>query len=186
MNGRHEVNAQTDALVVVDVQVDFCPGGALPVPNGDQVVAPLNEWLDKDCLKVATRDWHPPEHCSFKRSRGPWPDHCVQDTEGARFHQDLRADRFDRVFSKGADPAREAYSGFEVPELEPFLRERGIRRLWIGGLATEYCVRATVLAALERGFEVNVITACIRGIDVHPGDCDKAIQEMKQAGAKFV
>jgi len=186
MAAKLDVNAATDALVVIDVQRDFCPDGALPVPHGDQVVAPLNEWLAKGVLKVATRDWHPLDHGSFKRNGGIWPDHCVQDTEGAQFHPDLHADLMDRVFSTGIDPAEEGYSGFEAPDLEPFLRERGVERLWIGGLATEYCVKETTLSARRLGFEALVIEACTRGIEVNPGDCAKALQEMKDAGAVVV
>jgi len=182
-----EVNPRTDALIVVHVQRDFCPGGALPVPQGDAVVPVLNEWLRDACLlKIATRDWHPPNHCSFRRRGGPWPDHCVQDSPGSRFHPDLFVEAFDSVFSSATDPEKEAYSGFSVPELAATLRSRGIRRLWIGGLATEYCVKATVLDGRAEGFEVFVIEDAIRGIEVTPGDCERARHEMEGAGARFV
>ena len=187
MDEEYRVNPETDALIVVDVQRDFCPGGALPVPKGDEVVPVLNEWLRTgELLKVATRDWHPPAHCSFQRSGGPWPDHCVQDTPGAQFHPELEATAIDLIISKATDPQKDAYSGFDVPELLELLESRRVRRLWIGGLATEYCVRATALDGRKHGLEVFVIEDAIRGIDVDPGDCDKARREMEDAGVRFV
>ncbi len=177
----------TDALIVVDVQRDFCPGGALAVPHGDEVVPPLNKWLQvKKLFKVATRDWHPADHCSFRRAGGPWPDHCVQGTPGAEFHPGLNVKAIDLVVSKATDPAKEAYSGFDAAELPAGLKAHGIRRLWIGGLATEYCVKATVLDAFKQGFDVFVIEDAIRGIEVKPGDTAVAREEMARAGAVFV
>ena len=177
----------TDALIVVDVQRDFCPGGALAVPHGDEVVPPLNRWLHvKKLFKAATRDWHPANHCSFRRAGGPWPDHCLQNTPGADFHPSLHTQAIDLVVSKATDPAQEAYSGFDAPEFPAGLKARGIRRLWIGGLATEYCVKATVLDARQRGFDVFVIEDAIRGIEVKPGDIAAAREEMARAGAVFV
>ena len=185
--GTARINTATDALVLEDVQRDFCPGGALPVPRGDEVVPPLNQWLRvKKLFRVATRDWHPADHCSFKRSGGPWPDHCVQNTPGADFHPDLNTRAIDLVVSKATDPAKEAYSAFDAPELPAALKARGIRRLWIGGLATEYCVKATVLDARKLGFDVFVIEDAIRGIEVKPGDIAAAREEMARAGAVFV
>ncbi len=187
MDKQQEVDVGTDALIVVDVQRDFCPGGALAVPHGDEVVPVLNRWLGVGkMLKVATRDWHPPTHCSFQRNGGPWPDHCVQDTRGAEFHPDLKAGAIDKVISKGTDPQKEAYSGFDTPELLALLRERRIRRIWIGGLATEYCVKATALDGRKNGFGVFIIEDAVRGIDVNPGDCEKARREMATAGVEFV
>lgn len=183
----YRVNPASDALIVVDMQRDFCPGGALPVPQGDEVVPVLNEWLGiEGLLKIATRDWHPSNDCSFKRNGGLWPDHCVQDTPGAQLHADLDAEALDQIISKGVDPRREAYSGFDVPELVELLESRGVRRLWVGGLATEYCVRATAIGGREQGFEVFVIEDAVRGLDVNPGDCDKARREMEDAGVRFV
>ena len=183
----HRVNPESDALIVVDVQRDFCPGGALPVPQGDEVVPALNEWLEIDgLLKIATRDWHPADHCSFRRNGGLWPDHCVQGTPGAELHPGLQGEKFDRIVSKGTDPREESYSGFDAPEVAELLESRGVRRLWVGGLAAEYCVKATALGGRERGFDVFVIEDAIRGIDVNPGDCEKARREMEEAGVRFV
>ena len=132
--GTARINPATDALIVVDVQRDFCPGGALPVPRGDEVVPPLNRWLRvKKLFRAATRDWHPADHCSFKRSGGPWPDHCVQNTPGAEFHPGLDWRAIDLVVSKATDPAKDAYSGFDAPELPAELKKRRIRRLWSAG-----------------------------------------------------
>lgn len=184
MSERHRINTETDALILVDVQRDFCRGGALPVPEGDQVVPVLNQWLEvPGLLKIATRDWHPIEHCSFTRNGGTWPDHCVQHTEGAELHPDLNRQAVDMILDKGADAGKEEYSDFEGPGLLEVLRSRGIRRLWIGGLATEYCVKATVLDGRKLAFEVFVISDAIRGIEVNPGDCEAALREMAATGA---
>jgi nicotinamidase/pyrazinamidase len=181
------VNADTDALIVVDVQNDFCPGGALAVPDGDYVVPVLNRWLrETELFKVATRDWHPPNHSSFKQQGGPWPPHCIQNTYGADFHPDLALDNLDMVVSKGTDPATDAYSGFDSAELEDCLRDHGCSRLWVGGLATDYCVKATVLDACNIGFRVFVIKNGIRGIDAEPGDVEKSCAGMREAGAEFI
>lgn len=177
------------ALVIVDVQRDFMPGGALPVPNGDEVVPVLNSYIELfDRLGrpvVATRDWHPPNHISF-RPRGPWPPHCVQGTEGAEFHPDLRLPEGTIVVSKATEPDREAYSGFEGTDMAERLRALGVRRLFVGGVATDYCVRATVLDGLRLGFEVFVLTDAIRGVDVEPGDSERALEEMLRSGAVLV
>lgn len=183
----HQVNTDTDALVAIDVQNDFCPDGALPVPQGDEVVPILDQWLAvKALFAVATRDWHPTNHSSFKRHGGPWPDHCVQGSSGAEFHPDLNAEAIDVVISTGSAPEADGYSGFDGPELLEALQKRDITRLWMGGLATEYCVKATVLAGRQKGFEVFVIEDAIRGIEATPGDCDKARKEMEDAGAVLV
>ncbi len=187
MKSEFRVDPETDALIVVHVQRDFCPGGALPVPHGDEVVPVLNEWLrDADLAKFATRDWHPPNHCSFQRRGGPWPDHCVQNTPGAEFHPGLRVEAIEEIFSGATDPEKEAYSGFSIPELAPALRRRGIRRLWIGGLAADYCVKATALDGRAEGFEIMVIEDAVRGIEATPGDCERARREMVAAGIRFV
>jgi len=172
---------------VVDVQRDFCPGGALAVPHGDKVVPVLARWLAlDDVFKVLTRDWHPPDHSSFKAQGGPWPPHCVRDTPGAEFHPALPAERADMIVSKAVSADAEAYSGFDGTDLAGELHQRGVKRLWVGGLATEYCVKATVLDAIELGLSVCVISDAIRGIEANPGDCERAHQEMEQAGATFV
>ena len=186
MADRLSVQPQTDALIVVDVQNDFLPGGALPVPNGREAIPVLNQWLGiPDILKIASRDWHPPDHCSFKEQGGPWPPHCVRETWGAEFAPGLDVDRIDEVVSKATARDKEAYSAFDAPETDRLLRERGVRRLWIGGVATEYCVRHTALSALELGYEAFVLEDAIRGIEASPGDCGKAVARMKEAGAVF-
>lgn len=174
----------TDALLLVDVQNDFCPGGALPVPEGDQVIEPIHAVIDRFPLVVATQDWHPPHHCSFRSAGGEWPSHCVAGTVGADFHPALRRSSIDVEVKKGHQVDREAYSGFQgEPDLADLLRLQGIQRLFVAGLATDYCVRATVLDARKNGFEVVVLTDAIRGVDVNPGDSEKALQEMAAAGA---
>ncbi|MEM1601950.1 MAG: nicotinamidase [Candidatus Bathyarchaeia archaeon] len=185
---KYRIEGKEDALIIVDVQVDFCPGGALPVPRGDEVVPVLNEYIRRfraaGALIVATRDWHPPNHVSFKNYGGLWPPHCVQGTEGAKFHPDLNLPDDVIVVSKATDPSREAYSGFEGTDLEERLRRAGVRRVFVGGLATEYCVKSTVLDALRYGFETFLLEDAVRGIDATPGDVEKAIKEMLERGAK--
>jgi nicotinamidase/pyrazinamidase len=178
------VDPDRDALVVVDVQQDFCPGGALPVPDGDAVVEPVNRLLALPWTRVATRDWHPARHCSFLEQGGIWPPHCVAGTAGAAFHPRLRADRVARVVSKGTDPAEEAYSGFQGTDLAEWLRGRGIHRVFVCGLATDYCVRATALDALREGFQAVLVTDAMRGVEVKRGDCARALADAEGAGAQ--
>ena len=179
-----------DALVIVDVQNDFLPGGQLPVPEGDAVIPPLNAWIRAfraaDLPIVATRDWHPADHCSFQARGGPWPPHCVAGTPGAEFAPGLRLPEDVIVISKATSPDRDAYSGFEGTDLAERLRELGVKRLFVGGLATDYCVLNTVLDALKEGFETLVITDAIRAVNVNPDDGDKALERMRNAGARFV
>ncbi|HHH45403.1 MAG TPA: nicotinamidase [Thiotrichales bacterium] len=179
-----------DALVIVDVQNDFLPGGQLPVPEGDAVIRPLNAWIRAfraaDLPIVATRDWHPADHCSFQARGGPWPPHCVAGTPGAEFAPGLRLPEDVIVISKATSPDRDAYSGFEGTDLAERLRELGVKRLFVGGLATDYCVLNTVLDALKEGFETLVITDAIRAVNVNPDDGDKALERMRNAGARFV
>ena len=178
---------ERDAIILVDVQNDFCPGGALPVPEGDQVVPALNALLQRvRAFTVATRDWHPPTHCSFRPQGGPWPVHCVAGTPGADFHPALATERVAHVISKATRPEEEAYSGFPGTELADLLRRRGIRRVFVGGLATDYCVKATALDAVKNGFEVTVLEDAIRGVEVQPGDCARALEEMKRAGIRLL
>ncbi|MCX6911281.1 MAG: nicotinamidase [Verrucomicrobia bacterium] len=178
------------ALVIVDVQNDFCPGGALPVRDGNAVVATLNRcaalFARAGALVIATRDWHPPDHCSFREQGGPWPVHCVRGTPGAAFHPALRLPAGALVISKAEGPTVESYSFFGEPGLEQPLVERGIRRLFIGGLATDYCVKWTALDAARRGLETFVLADAIRGVDAQPGDSERAVEEMKAAGAKLI
>lgn len=183
---RITIDPRTDALIVVDVQRDFCPGGALPVPQGDQVVPAINRVLELgDWLTVATRDWHPGDHCSFEAQGGIWPVHCVAGTPGAAFHPALDATRIRQIISKATTREGEAYSGFQDTGLTALLRGQGIGRVFVCGLATDYCVKATALDARRAGFEVIVLADAIRGVEVHAGDCAKAIQEMQAAGVRF-
>ena len=176
----------SDALIVVDVQNDFCPGGALPVLEGDQVVPVLNRWIEAasagGARVIASRDWHPAGHVSFRERGGPWPPHCVQDTKGAAFHPGLRLPAGALIVSKGSDRDRDEYSAFGGSSPADNLRRRGVQRLWVGGLAEDYCVRATVLDALKAGFEVYLIADAVRAVNVRPDDGRRARQEMREAG----
>lgn len=175
------------ALIVVDVQNDFCPGGALPVPAGDSVAPILNRYADlfsrSGAPIYATRDWHPENHLSFKARGGPWPTHCVQGTKGAEFHPRLSLPKNVTMILKGTDPDKEAYSGFQGTDLAERLRRQQVERLFVGGLATDYCVKSTVLDALKAEFETVLLEDASRGVEVQPGDSEKAIEEMKKAGA---
>jgi nicotinamidase/pyrazinamidase len=174
-----------EALIVVDFQNDFTPGGALAVSHGDEIADRVNE-LAADPrfeLVIATRDWHPPDHGSFAEQGGPWPPHCVQDTEGAELHPALDRSRIDIVLDKGQDPGTEGYSGFEGTRLEELLRERNVDKVTIVGLATDYCVKNTALDALRAGFEVTVDPEGVRGVEVEEGDSQRALDEMREAGA---
>jgi nicotinamidase/pyrazinamidase len=178
---------KTDALIIVDVQNDFCPSGALPVPEGDQTIPVLNDYIKifkkANAEICATRDWHPPNHISFKAQGGPWPPHCVQDTEGAKFHSDLKLPSEATIISKAMDPRKETYSGFDYTELADKLKKQDVRRVFVGGLATDYCVKNTVLDARELGFEVVLLLDAIRGINAEPDDAAKAIAKMVKSGA---
>ena len=181
------VDPPTDALIVVDVQRDFCPGGALAVPRGDEVVPVINRLLVlTDWLTVATRDWHPADHCSFRAQGGIWPPHCVAGTDGAAFHPALDRARIHHVVSKAVTRDSEAYSGFQGTDLAALLARRGIRRAFVCGLATDYCVKATALDARRAGLDVVVFEDAIRGVEVKPGDCVKAIDEMRASAIVLV
>jgi nicotinamidase/pyrazinamidase len=175
------------ALIVVDVQNDFCPGGALAVPEGDRVVPILNKYIRifqaHHAPIVATRDWHPREHCSFKPYGGIWPPHCIQDSPGAAFHAGLNLPKETKILSKGTDATLEAYSGFQHTSLTEWLRERKVETVFVGGLATDYCVKSTVLDALKAGFKAIYLADASRGVNVKPKDSEQAEQEMQQAGA---
>ncbi len=174
-----------DALIIVDVQRDFCAGGALPVPHGDEVVAILNGWIeaaqDAGAPVYASRDWHPRAHLSFTERGGPWPAHCIQDTPGAQFHPALRLPPSAIVVSKGVRFDKDQNSAFDDTGLPVELRQRGVRRLWVGGLAQDVCVRATVLDAVQEGFEVHVIAAATK--PVRHEDGQGALDAMRRAGA---
>lgn len=175
--------SDTDALVVVDVQNTFCPGGTLPVPDGDAVVEPLNRIMPLFAGRVwATQDWHPPDHCSFQAQGGPWPPHAVQESPDAALHPALHRNPIGQVVRKGTRAERDAYSGFEGTDLATQLRAGGITRVFVGGLATDYCVRATALDAREAGFDVVVLTDACRAVDAAPGDGERALGEMAAAG----
>ncbi len=176
-----------DALIVVDVQNDFLPGGSLAVPDGDAVVPVLNRYLAEFSARelpvYATRDWHPENHCSFKAQGGPWPPHCVAESPGAQFAALLRFPSGTLVISKATQPDKDAYSGFEGTDLDARLRARKIKRLFIGGLATDYCVLNTVRDALSLGHEVCLLIDAIRAVNVRPDDGRKAEAEMQRLGA---
>jgi len=179
--------SDADALILVDVQNDFCPGGALPVSQGDDVVPILNRWIEEaahaGAVIAATRDWHPRDHVSFEARGGPWPEHCVQGTRGAEIHPGLELPAQTLIINKGSDPDCDAYSGFEGTGLADVLRARGVRRLWVGGLALDYCVKATVLDARREGFETHLIESATRAVAAKPGDEDRALEEILLAGA---
>lgn len=177
------------ALIVVDVQNDFCPGGTLAVAHGNEVVAPLNHLIDEFLQQgepvFKTRDWHPKQTKHFSAYGGTWPVHCVQDTKGAEFHPDLIDDMHIRVISKGLGD-EDSYSAFDGTDLALQLRRLGVEEVWVGGLATDYCVKNTVLDALKEGFRVKALENAMRPVDLQPGDGARAIEEMREAGAKFV
>ena len=193
MEGFLAVDPARDALVIVDVQNDFCPDGALGVKGGDQVVPVLNRYAERFAACgapiFASRDWHPARTRHFKAYGGLWPPHCVQGTPGAEFHPRLELPERTTIISKGMDPETDAYSAFQAESEDgtPFaaaLAEHGIRRLFIGGLATDYCVKSTALDALKESFEVVVLEDGSRAVDVNPGDGDRALDEMRAAGAR--
>jgi len=171
-------------LLIVDVQNDFCPGGALPVPSGEEVVPVINRIMEKYDYVIATRDWHPKETEHFKK----WPLHCVRGTKGAEFHRDLNLEKVDRIVSKGTGNKDDGYSAFESSDfnLKDFIRSKGIKEVHISGLATEYCVKETALDAVRNGFETYVIIDAVRGIEAKEGDIESAKDEMQAAGVKFL
>jgi len=188
MNGK-------DALIIVDVQNDFCPGGALAVKNGDRVVPALNLYIDRFGAArspiIATRDWHPQKTSHFKSYGGAWPAHCVQDTLGAEFHRDLKLSHEMILVSKGMGADEDSYSAFQGTDesgksLAELLRAHGVTRIFVGGLATDYCVKQTALDGVYEGFVVVVLGDAIRGVDLHPDDSEKAVAEMRAAGAALI
>jgi len=190
-----KIDPTRDALVVVDLQNDFCPDGALAVRDGHAIVPVVNRYLEQFRAAGApvflTRDWHPPVTRHFQAYGGVWPPHCVQGTSGARFHSGLAAPAEAVVVSKGMDPSADAYSAFQAEDdsgrlLGDALAARGVRRIYVGGLATDYCVRATALEAIREGLEVVVLTDAIGAVDLEPGDGARAIGEMRDAGARMV
>jgi nicotinamidase/pyrazinamidase len=175
-----------DALIIVDYQNDFArPDGALSVPAGEEVADHINALARSGdyALVLATRDWHPPEHGSFTEQGGVWPVHCVQGTPGAELHPALDTEPLDAIVDKGQDPGTEGYSAFDATSLAETLRARGVDAVTVVGLATDYCVKNTALDALREGFAVRVDRAGIRGVDVQPGDSERALEELAAAGA---
>ncbi|MEX0959367.1 MAG: nicotinamidase [Burkholderiales bacterium] len=176
-----------DALIVVDVQNDFLPGGALGVPDGDAVVPVLNRYIEhfeeQGLPVIATRDWHPENHVSFKARGGPWPPHCIAQTRGAQFGPGLKLPADARVVSKATTADEEAYSGFQGTQLAQDLREQNVKRVFVGGLATDYCVLNTVKDARKHGFDVVLLRDAIRPVEVKPGDGERAVTEMTDLGA---
>ncbi len=198
----------TSALLVIDLQNDFLPGGALAVGDADAVVAPINALMDRFPIVAATQDWHPADHGSFAANhpgRAPgevidlhglsqvlWPTHCVQGTPGAAFADGLRTDRFDHVARKGMDPTLDSYSGFfdnghrHATGLHAWLRARGVTAVWVAGVATDYCVKFTALDAVALGLRTHLVVDACRGVNLHPGDIERAIGELAAAGVHIV
>jgi len=196
------------ALILVDLQNDFLPGGALAVPEGDRLIPVANRLQALFDVVAASQDWHPADHGSFAAShsgREPgdqielaglpqvlWPIHCVQDSPGARLAPGLETSRIDRIFYKGSDPQIDSYSCFHdnghrrSTGLAEYLREQGVDTVFILGLATDYCVKFSVLDAVDEGFAVHLVLDCCRGIDLEPGDVDRALEEMREAGATLI
>jgi len=180
------------ALLIVDVQNDFCPGGSLAVPEGDRIVPTLNRYIrifSREKLPIfASRDWHPKDSKHFKQFGGIWPKHCIQNTKGARFHPDLKLPKETIVLSKGMDPDKDSYSAFQAvdsngTEFFQLLKALGINEIFVGGLATDYCVKSSVLDGLKSGFKVNLLMDGIRGVNIKPKDSEEAIEEMVSRGA---
>ena len=173
-----------DALLLVDVQIDFCPGGNLPVAEGDQVVPVLNRWLaaarEKGIPVYASRDWHPSGHMSFAARGGQWPDHCLQDSPGAAFHPELALPDDTVVISKGVRFDKDQYSAFDETGLAERLRQDGVTRVWVGGLALDVCVEATALGGREAGFDVRLIPEASKAITAE--GADRAVAAMREAG----
>lgn len=178
-----------DALIIVDVQRDFLPGGALAVEGGGAIIGPLNRYLkefERHALPIfATRDWHPPDHSSFRERGGPWPTHCVAGTTGAAISPQLVLPAGTQLISKATMPDRDAYSGFQDTDLASRLHELGCRRVFIGGLATDYCVRATALDALRAGFAVVILGDAVRSVEAQAGDGARALTAMVAQGARL-
>ena len=182
-----------DALVIVDPQIDFCPGGALAVVDGDKIIPVLNRYIGKfrqaGMPIFATRDWHPEKTSHFTTGGGPWPPHCIQGTPGAQFHPHLKLPLEAVIVSAGTGPDEDGYSGFlgrddRGAKLADLLRQRGVERIFVGGLATDYCVKHTVIDGLKEGFKVVLLEDAVRGVNLRPEDSNQAIEEMVRSGAE--
>lgn len=178
------------ALIIVDVQRDFCPGGALAIEHGDHIVKPANRlihWFEERGLPIYfTRDWHPDDHCSFEANGGIWPSHCVAGTEGADFHPELYQPHQLVVVSKATTAEKDAYSGFEGTDLNELLKSQDVDRVLIAGLATDYCVKKTALDAHKLGYHTTVATDAIRAVEAEPEDGRRAIAAMQVRGVEFM
>jgi nicotinamidase/pyrazinamidase len=179
------------ALVLVDIQNDFCPGGALAVTEGDQIVGPVNRLIAEFPLVISTQDWHPSDHISFKERGGPWPPHCVQGTQGAELHSDLATDTIAHYFRKASSADKDDYSEFAGKDdqgrsLDEVLRSHQVKKLYVVGLATDYCVLETVLDGLKYGYEVFAVTDAMRAVNVNPADGEEALGKMAAGGAHLV
>ena len=188
MSGTEDVEIRkNDALIIVDVQNDFLPGGALAVNEGDAVIPVINEYIrifTANKLPIfATRDWHPASHCSFAEYGGPWPSHCVANSPGAQFAPELALTDESTIVHKGTDVDKESYSGFQDTDLADQLHAHGVKRVFVGGLATDYCVLNTVNDALAEGFDAILLTSAIRAVNLDPGDGNRAIELMLERGA---
>lgn len=172
------------ALLIIDFQNDFTPGGALAVAGGDEIAEPVNALAGEVDTVVATRDWHPPDHASFESQGGPWPPHCVQGTEGAELHGSIRGLDIDAIVDVGREREDEGYSGFEKSELAEILRARSVDEVYVCGLATDYCVRASAIDACREGFDVTVVEDAVRGVEANEGDSARAFEDMRAAGAR--
>jgi len=181
------------ALLIVDVQNDFCPGGALAVPEGDKIIPVLNKYIKifsrKKLPIFASRDWHPRDTKHFKQFGGPWPKHCIQNTKGAGFHRSLKFSKETVILSKGMDPDKDSYSAFQAidsngTEFLQLLKIFGVKELFVGGLATDYCVKSSVLDALKSGLKVDLLIDAIKGVNIRPKDSEDAMEEMVSRGAR--
>jgi nicotinamidase/pyrazinamidase len=175
-----------EALLIVDVQNDFCPGGALAVADGDAVIGPINRLAHDVDVVIATRDWHPPDHASFAAQGGPWPVHCVAGSPGAQIHGDIDATVIDEIVDTGRTPDADGYSGFEHTQLERVLHEHQVDTVHVAGLALDYCVKETALDARRAGFDVIVHRGATRAVEVQPGDGERAVSELLSAGVRVL
>jgi len=179
------------ALILVDIQNDFCPGGALAVKDGDKIIEPVNKLISRFPLVISTQDWHPANHVSFTQQGGPWPPHCVQGSPGAELHADLETSKVAHYFRKASSPDKDDYSEFAGKDdqgrnLNEVLESIGVKRLYVVGLATDYCVLETVMDGLKNGYEVYAVTDAMRAVNVDPDDGSKALRKMESGGAHLV
>ena len=178
---------KTDALIITDIQIDFLPGGALPVPEANKIIPVINSYIrhfkTAQAQIIASRDWHSANHISFKTQGGPWPPHCVQDTAGARFSSELKLPPNSLIISKATNPNHEAYSAFDRTNLTDELSKRKVKRLFVSGLATDYCVLNTVLDGCRLDFKTIVLMDATMGINVKSGDVERAVESMQKKGA---